>query len=324
MSSFNSLNLACEGWFDKPLCDLPDALRQRVENEFDPIPWDRYSAEGRRRVTLQLDYHDDPAMEQVRKFIWDHSERMISITTQITKWEAIATPTALDLAQKETRLAELRQELTRIEAEVFAKAEESEDSPSAANQAPTVGPCAAFLSMVNLVANELTIAFVGDQSESGLGANNMLEITARRETRRIALAALDLVDRRQGTLNSQGVILLGMAQKKKLTSSGNNTVKVKRLRDVFRKYLGVKNDPFEPYREGAGWMPHFKITDKRGAADQRAKRDGERQTYSYEQLIERGNSFTVTDQLQEHSYEDEDDGDAASTWLKDNDANSAA
>lgn len=121
MSSHDSLTLALEGWFDKPLCDLPDTLRRRVEDEFLPMPWDKLSAEGRRSVTLQLDYQADPAMEQVRQFCWDQSERMILITTDIAKWEAIATPTALDLAQKETRLTKLRQELARTEAEVFVE-----------------------------------------------------------------------------------------------------------------------------------------------------------------------------------------------------------
>lgn len=126
MSSFDSLTLALEGWFDKQLCELPDALRQRVEEEFLPMPWDRLSAAGRRSVTQQIDYHDDPAMEQVRQFCWDHSERRVSITTQITEWEAVATPTALDLAQKERRLEELRQELACVEAEVFVEGGPSE------------------------------------------------------------------------------------------------------------------------------------------------------------------------------------------------------
>jgi hypothetical protein len=321
MSSFNSLTLALEGWFDKPLCDLPDALRKRIEDDFEPMPWDRLTALGRRDVAQQVDAIDDPALEQVRQFGWDHADRKIAILTRIAEWEGIATPTALDLAQKETRLAELRPELTRIEAEKFATALNGEDSPSAANQPSTADPRAAFLAMENLIANELNIAFVGDQSESSLGANNMLEITARKETRRIAVAELNLVDRRQGTLNSQGVILLGMAQRKKLTHSANNATKVKRLRDVFRNYFGVKGDPFEPYRKGAGWVPHFKITDKRGAADERAKREAERRTDSYEELIERGDNFTAPNQSQEH-FDDEDD--AASDWLKDNDPDAPA
>lgn len=139
MSSFDPLTLACEGWFDKPLFDLPDALRQRLEDEFWPMPWDRLTAAGRREVTQQIDYRADPAMEQVRQFCWDQSERMILITTDIAKWEAIATPTALDLAQKETRLTELRQELARTEAEVFVEGGpiESPRNPAQPNKRKT-------------------------------------------------------------------------------------------------------------------------------------------------------------------------------------------
>lgn len=130
MSSFDSLTLAFEGWFDKPLCDLPDSLRQRVEEDFWPMPWDRLTAAGRRDVMRQLDYQHDPATEPERQDGWERSERMIAVETQIAQWEAIATPTALDLAQKETRLALLRQDLARIEAEVFVAAGE----PSTADQ----------------------------------------------------------------------------------------------------------------------------------------------------------------------------------------------
>jgi hypothetical protein len=131
MSSFDSLTLACEDWFDKPLCDLPAALRQRLEEDFLPMPWDRLSAADRRDVTQKIDYRDDPAKEEVRQFCWDQSERMISLTTQIEKWEVVATPTALDLAQKERRLAELLQELARVNAEVLVEGgpRESPSSP---------------------------------------------------------------------------------------------------------------------------------------------------------------------------------------------------
>lgn len=120
----------------------------------------------------------------------------------------------------------------------------------------TENPCDVFLAMESLDASELTIAFVGDKSETGLGANNMLEIVARKEIRRVALAVLELVDRRGGSANSQGVVLLGMALKKKLTHTGANAAKMKRVRDVFRAHLGIRGDPFEPYRQSAGWVPH--------------------------------------------------------------------
>jgi len=119
MNSFNSLTVALEGWFDKQLCDLPDALRQRVEDEFEPMPWDRLTDQGRRSVTQQLDYYDDPAMAQVREFWWDHADRKIATLAHIAKWEAIPTLSAGDLALKESRLEELQREIFIIDNEEF-------------------------------------------------------------------------------------------------------------------------------------------------------------------------------------------------------------
>ncbi|MBS0412808.1 MAG: hypothetical protein JSR68_00395 [Proteobacteria bacterium] len=117
MSAFDALTLALEDWFDSRLCDLPDVLRQRVEKDFFPMPWDRLSADQRRSVALQWDYQHDPATAQGQKFWWDFFERMDDLKKQAAEWEAVATPTAADLAAKEARLAELRQELARMEAQ---------------------------------------------------------------------------------------------------------------------------------------------------------------------------------------------------------------
>ena len=94
------------------------------------MPWDRLTAGGRRNVTQQIDYQNNPAMAPVRQFWWDLSERKDSIMTQIAIWEAIPTLSASDLALKESRLPELRQELARIEVEKFAAAIE----PNTADQ----------------------------------------------------------------------------------------------------------------------------------------------------------------------------------------------
>lgn len=115
MSNFDSLTLAFEDWFDTPLCDLPETLRRRVEQEFADMPWDRLSADQRRSVALQLDYQHDPATEQDQQFWWDFFQHINAIKENIAEWEAVAAPTAADLALRETRLAELRQELARME-----------------------------------------------------------------------------------------------------------------------------------------------------------------------------------------------------------------
>lgn len=514
--NFESLTLALEAWFDRPSDALPKELQCRMEQDF-LAPWDDLAPAQRRSVALQWDYHNDPATQAQRKSRWDFYQKIDAIKQQIAEWEVAPAPTASDLALKDARLKELRQELARmalqerqtggdyypaqtrldgadeapptppasparyiaypkamkslakrlgatpeelaawvgigpedgrlaayrnanelypppgfhfcienadpdylsplmacwfkeedistfeptdryitgkalverwsqhpgiqseafilakiaesrlidahpiyggtqgtfsketsfpplesglfklehvekIEAEDFGvdegsgKSAEMPATETESDERPALavsgGQCDIFHAMKSLDASELTIAFIGDRSEdTGLGANNMLEIVARGHKRRVALAALELLDRRRGTANSQCIVLLGMALRKKLPHSGANTAKMKRLRGVLRAHLGIRGDPFEPYRPGAGWVPRFKITDKRGAADERAKREAERRTDSYEQLNERGDRFADTYDADRSVDCGNDDTDE---WLKNNDPNEAA
>jgi len=114
---FVSLATALEGWFDKPKDELPDELRQRVETDFSPMPWDALSPDQRRSVAAQWDFRHDPAMENERQYWWDFYILMDDLKKQIEQWSAIATPTATDLAQKETRLVELQRELANMKKE---------------------------------------------------------------------------------------------------------------------------------------------------------------------------------------------------------------
>lgn len=145
MSEFDALTLALEEWFDTPLCDLPGELRKRVEQEFFPMPWDNLSADQRHSVALQLDYQHDPATEQDQKFWWNFFERVDALKKQHAEWEAVATPTAAELALKEARLAELSQELARMDAQMRLargdyyperKPSLTKDCPSLAEPAP--------------------------------------------------------------------------------------------------------------------------------------------------------------------------------------------
>jgi len=183
------------------------------------------------------------------------------------------------------------------------------------------GVCTVFIAMKGLAAEEVCLAFVGDKAADGMGANNMIEIAARQQTTRVALAALDLVDRRQGQLNSLGAVLLGMAQGKKFTHSVPNATKMTRLRALMRKHLGLTGDPFLAYRESLGWQPRFKILDKRGAADERARRDAEQRSESYDQLLECGGQFSSEDRS---NTDADEEGDAAARWLSENDPNGRA
>lgn len=113
-TEFVSLTLALEAWFDQPRDALPDELSQRVQKEFF-VPWDALKPALRRDVALRWDYQNDPATQEDRRFWWDFCQRMDAIEQQIREWEASSAPTASDLAQKETRLKELREELARMD-----------------------------------------------------------------------------------------------------------------------------------------------------------------------------------------------------------------
>lgn len=170
-----------------------------------------------------------------------------------------------------------------------------------------------FQSMDNLTPGEVSITFVGDRPEAGMG-NNMLEISARGEKRRIALSEMGLVDRRKGCLNTQGVILLGMANKKKLTSSTSVPKQMARLRGALKSFLGINSDLFLHYNKSDGWSPRFKLQDKIGAADNRAKIEAERKTVSLDQMNETGEKAPVDYFLTKEM-------DANDDWLANNDPN---
>jgi hypothetical protein len=177
-------------------------------------------------------------------------------------------------------------------------------------------PVEVFRSMEKLTFDELSIAFVGDESGSGVQTNDLLEISARGTTRLIALAAMDLIDLHRRSLNKQGVILLEMVRKKKLTSTDLNKKNISRLRKTLRSRLGISSDPFETYRNGVGWQPRFSLFDKRGAADRRAKREAEGRTISYDEYIESGEKVGGADQThQSFDFEKDEGGD----WLAAND-----
>lgn len=70
MTTFASLTATLDGWFDKPLSELPVALQKRVREDFFSIPWDKLSFKQRQSVARQWDYQNDPTTETDRHW-WD-------------------------------------------------------------------------------------------------------------------------------------------------------------------------------------------------------------------------------------------------------------
>ncbi|MCM8612808.1 MAG: hypothetical protein NFW17_12050 [Candidatus Accumulibacter sp.] len=112
---FESLSEALKIWFQRPLTDLPEALRQRVEHEFLPFTWDLLSPGQRRNFAQQWDYKNDPATEPERQAAWDLVARRLEIEAKTKEWERACAGTATDLATKKARLTELREAIARID-----------------------------------------------------------------------------------------------------------------------------------------------------------------------------------------------------------------
>lgn len=353
--AFESLEAALEGWFDRPLAELPDALRHRVETDYSPMPWDNVSPDNRRSVAAQWDYQNDPAFEDSRtvdreEFVvgWDYWQKVpLLIAEEFCILRHIHDPRKFNDEKNNTpggigkALGERVSDDLRIverslgpdtkmpvmewvlwarqqcwDIPLYLRPLENEGSTKDATQGKSRKQCDVFLAMEKLTADEVSIAFVQVKNESGMGANSLLEISAREKTKRVALSALDLENMQSGGLNAQGKILLDMAQGIYPKRSNTNAVKMTRLREMFRKRLGIIDDPFEDYRKGTGWEPRFKIEDKLSALDNRAKREGEHRTDSLEEMDERG--IHLADANKMHQSFDSGN-DAAADWLRDND-----
>lgn len=177
-----------------------------------------------------------------------------------------------------------------------AKQGETEAVTTESDLLPTQGddPCAAFRSLENLHPSEIAITIVGDTCETGLTGNNLLEISAREITKRVSLGELGLLDRRNGALNQQAAVLVGLAHGAKIfRTKESHSATMKRLRDELRSRLGINPDPFTKYSKANGWQPLFSIVDLRGRADARAKEKAERRTVSLDQMQGQGHQFAA-------------------------------
>lgn len=114
MAKFVGLVSLLEGWYEKPLRELPQVLRPRVEEEFFPLSWDTLDAEQRRQLAAQLDAQHDPDAEAERAEAFDLTARQSDLERQIQELEVLASRTPQDLESKNRQLTTLRQELAQV------------------------------------------------------------------------------------------------------------------------------------------------------------------------------------------------------------------
>ena len=129
-----------------------------------------------------------------------------------------------------------------------------------------------------------------------LRSPEMIEVSARGKSKLVTYGVLGLVDHRTGIANAQGKVLVALANGKRDRPVDHV---IKRIRDMFKKCFGINSNPFAPYPKDT-LNPLFKIKDRTGAADDRAKRDASSKHDSYDESSLKHNQ-------EERPFGDEDD-----------------
>lgn len=111
MSEFVPLAGALEGYFDKALDELPDALRKRVLQNFPTKYWDEGAPHPRRSDAEQLDAQDIAAHEEYQEIQKEFLRSMHAIEKEIEEWASVDAPTAGDMAKKKKKLVKLKKKL---------------------------------------------------------------------------------------------------------------------------------------------------------------------------------------------------------------------
>lgn len=117
--TFDSLTIALDGQFDKPLEELPEALRQRVVREFFMVRWNKLAPEQRRCHAQTLDNRNNPDKKPEQREWWNYFvslfSRLSEAEKELAKWEATDSkglPSEEEL--KESKIKKLQAEIERI------------------------------------------------------------------------------------------------------------------------------------------------------------------------------------------------------------------
>lgn len=111
---FERLTDALEGWFDKPLAELPAWQHHRVKTDSWSRPWDALSPDQRRSAAAQWDFKHDPAYEQERGRAWDLWCELDDVRREIAEWDALRPQSIPEKARQTDELNALREREKRL------------------------------------------------------------------------------------------------------------------------------------------------------------------------------------------------------------------
>ena len=116
MSNYVSLSEALEGYFDKPLKEMSDALRRRVATAISPIQWDACSPDFRRKIAIQLDTPPESATtEDEQQFLEELLERKNELEQELLILNKIPNPSVSEYVLKKSKKTEATREIDQIE-----------------------------------------------------------------------------------------------------------------------------------------------------------------------------------------------------------------
>ena len=204
-------------------------------------------------------------------------------------------------------------QLSEAELQILADSQPlSSDSklPAVQTSASPPDPLSVFREMEDLTWPEVHISLV---------AGDLIEVSARGETKRAPYGAFGLIDRRigQGQLNRAGHIFLAMATRSTSIREGDKK-NLSRLRKALKESLGIGENPFYMQTHVQPHTPIFTLVDARDKADQRAKERTGHHPYDDSVNYDVGSNLSedLADRTEEYPIENVGKDDPAAPYLK--------
>ncbi len=117
LTKFISLAGELGDCFERPLAELTDEQRARVEQDFAPWKWDGMSPDARRNRTEAWDFQNDPATAAQWQRAKTHVDDLYQARADKAYWESRSDASASDAAIKQDRLNPIIQRVVELEAQ---------------------------------------------------------------------------------------------------------------------------------------------------------------------------------------------------------------
>lgn len=107
-----------EPWFESALSEIPESLRNRIQDLYAPLSWSELTPDRRRSFARQYDYDNNPAAELHREFWFNlHAER-IDLERELHEWSVLADSTPTEKESRQLYISMLNEKLERLDRKI--------------------------------------------------------------------------------------------------------------------------------------------------------------------------------------------------------------